>query len=104
MKQRILTILTALVCLALFVELSSPSLQNTRLAWINLDWLTGKDNFYFKKRQWLADARTIAAGVRFLYESRTVSHIDPMDVANAPQPLPARPATTTNTSGIDVAG
>jgi hypothetical protein len=68
MKQRILTVFVALVSAFFFIKLSPATLQNGRLAWINWDSLTGKHSFYFKKRQWLADVRTIAAGVRYLYE------------------------------------
>jgi hypothetical protein len=85
MRQRILTILAALVSLCLFVKLSSPQLQNTRLAWINWGSLTGRNNFYFAKRQWLADARTIVAAVRYLCESSAATRINPMDVADVPR-------------------
>jgi hypothetical protein len=96
MKQRILTVFAALVFLCLFIELSQPLLQNTRLAWINWDSLTGRNNFYFKKRQWLADARTIVAGVRYLYESRTASQTSPVDVANVPPSVPRAPGISTH--------
>jgi len=100
MKQRILTVFAALVSLGLFIKLSSPPLQDTKLAWINWDSLTGRNNFYFKKRQWLADARTIAAGVRYLYESRTASQINTIDVVNVPRSLPPRPGISTNLFAI----
>jgi hypothetical protein len=101
MRQRILAILAALVSLCLFVKLSSPQLQNTRLAWLNWDSLTGRNNFYFTKRQWLADARTIVAAVRYLCESRTANQINPVDVAHSPHLPPARQAISTNLFGID---
>jgi hypothetical protein len=101
MKPRILTICAALVSLCLFIELSPPTPQNTRLSWINLDFLPGRNSFYFKKRQWLADARTILAGVHYLYESRAASQINPGDVANVPRPLPPRPGISTNLLGMD---
>ena len=87
MKQRILTILAALVCLCLILELSPPS-------------LTGLNSFYFAKRQWLADARTIVAGVRYLYESRMAYQTNSTDVANVPHSPPIRPAISTTSSGV----
>jgi hypothetical protein len=103
MKQRILTVFAALASLWLLVELSPPPLQNTKLAWINWDFLTGRNSFYFKKRQWLADARTIVAVVHYLYESRTSGQINPIDVANVPH-SPPRPGISTNLLGINGAG
>jgi hypothetical protein len=100
MKHRILTVLAALICLGLFVELSQPMVQNTKLSWVNLDWLFGRDNFYFKKRQWLADARTVVAGVRFVCETREFSDTSPTDVASGPHPLPIRNDNSTNFSSI----
>jgi hypothetical protein len=101
MKQRILIVTTALVSLCLFIHFSPPPLANTRLGWINWQSLTGGSNFYFKRRQWLADVRTIAAGVRYLYESRTASQIEPADVVNAPHSLPVRPGISGKISGIE---
>jgi hypothetical protein len=101
MKQRILTVLAALVSAFLFIELSPSSLHITKLAWINWDSLTGRHGFYFKKRQWLADARTIVAGVRFLYECRTADQANPMDVVHVPNSRPTRPEISTNLLGID---
>jgi hypothetical protein len=101
MKQRILIVATAVVSLCLFIWLSAPPLENTRLGWINWPSLTGGKNFYFKKRQWLADVRTIAAGVRYLYESRTEGHSEPMDVVSVTHSLPLRSEVSTNISRIE---
>jgi hypothetical protein len=101
MKQRIFTLMAALVTLCLFIELSPPSLQNTSLSWINWDSLTGRNNFYFRKRQWLADARTIVAGVRFLYECGTATQSDPMDVVEAIHSPEPRSGISTNPIGMD---
>jgi hypothetical protein len=101
MKQRILLVMTALVCLCLLLQLSPSPLENTRLSWINWQSLTGRNNFYFKKRQWLADIRTIAAGVRFLYESRTAGPANLLDVVNAPHLPTLRPEISTNLTGME---
>ena len=85
----------------MFVELSQPALQNTKLAWVNMDWLTGSDNFYFKKRQWLADARTIVAGVRFLYESRKSGEVIPADLAAVPALAPSKMRNANSHSRIE---
>jgi hypothetical protein len=101
MKNRILTVFAALVSLGLFLELSPHTLQNTRLAWINLDFLSQHDHFYFKKRQWLADARTVVAGIRFLYERRTASQNNPLDVADVQRSAPPQVGNSNNLSGIE---
>src|SRR5580658_3467067 len=102
MKQRILTLMAALMTLCLFLELSPPSARNTSLAWVHWDSLTGRDNFYFKKRQWLADARTIVAGVHFLYECETAKSTDSMNVATVPRAPRPRAGISTNLIGAEV--
>jgi len=101
MKHRILTVFAALMCLCLYLVFSLPAHQGAKLAWINMDWLVGRNNFYLKKRQWLADARTIVEGIRFLYESSTTSQIDPTDVAGTPHTLLPRAADSTNLNWIE---
>jgi hypothetical protein len=96
MKRRILTVFAALVSAFLIMELSPATLQNGRLAWINRDGLTGGQSFYFRKYQWLADARTIAAGVRYLYEFRTSGQSDAMEVVKAHSSPPTRLEMSTN--------
>jgi hypothetical protein len=104
MKQRILTVFVALVSAFFFIKLSPATLQNGRLAWINWDSLTGKHSFYFKKRQWLADVRTIAAGVRYLYEDRMAGQNRPMDVVKAASSPPTRLEVSTNHLGSNGTG
>jgi hypothetical protein len=101
MKQRILKVMMALGALCLYIQLSPPLLENTKLAWMNWQSLTGRNNFYFRKRQWLADARTIAAAIQYLYESRKDSQINPTDVVIVPHALPLRPEISTNQSRIE---
>jgi hypothetical protein len=101
MKHRILTAIAVLMSLCLFVELSQPALQNTRLAWVNLDWLTGSDNFYFKKRQWLADVRTVLAAIGFLCKSGRYVEVHRVDAVTLMSPPPSQTGTGTNMSGIE---
>jgi hypothetical protein len=96
MKKRILTVFAALVSAFLFIVMSPGTFHSGRLAWINWDGMTGGHSFYFKKYQWLADARTIAAGVRYLYEDRMVGQNRPMDVVKAPYSPPTRLEISTN--------
>jgi hypothetical protein len=98
MKRRVLSIIVAIISLGFFVELSQPVLQNTRLAWVNLDWLVGRDNFYFKKGQWLADARTVVAAVRFLSESGNFNENNALATSRHPSLIPT--ANSNNASGI----
>jgi len=81
MRHRMMIILGAMLFLGIFLELSPRALKNTKLSWLSLDNVGGPDNFYFKKRQWLADARTLVEGVRFLCKFTSFSQNSPMDVA-----------------------
>jgi hypothetical protein len=60
MKKSILKAIGVLVFVCLML-IFTPRL-------LNLDSLSLRHNFYFGKGQWLADARTIVAAVRYLYE------------------------------------
>ena len=87
MKRRISMFFVVPVSLCLFLISSSPLPQTARWAWANRDSLVGRHGFYFNKRQWLADVRTVAAGIHFLYEFRNFESC-PANVAAA---LPAPP-------------
>jgi len=94
MKKRIRSLLAALVCGGLLLVLSPNLFRDSGFTWIKWDAITGPHNYYFAKRQWLADARTIAAAVRYLYESSTYSRTNPIEVVNVPRPVPLRPIST----------
>jgi hypothetical protein len=79
MKTFILKVFAALAVAGLMLSFSPSLLKNTSLAWINLDSLSMRHNFYFGKRQWLADARTIMAAVRYLCQARSADPSSPMD-------------------------
>ena len=92
MKKCILALMAALVTVCLSMELTPPLLSNTSPAWSAWNFQTARHNFYyfyFSKRQWLADARTVVAAIRFLYLSATARPANPMEVVNIP-PLPLR--------------
>jgi hypothetical protein len=80
--------------------MSQPALQNTKLAWVNMDWLTGSNNFYFKKRQWLADARTIVAAIKFLCRSTKYVEINRLDSITQ-SPPPSQTEKGSNPNGIE---
>jgi hypothetical protein len=96
-----MTIFGAIVFLGVFLELSPRSLQNTSLSWLGWDKVTGHDNFYFKKRQWLADARTFVEGVSFLCNFTSFSQSSPMDVALVPSSSLDRSGNSTNLTEIE---
>jgi hypothetical protein len=97
MKKQILTVIAALVFVCAW--LAPTMLKNTGLAWINWDFPGGHDGFYFKKRQWLADFRTIVAAVRYLYESHTASSTNPLIIVHVPALLPLQNEISTNLLG-----
>jgi hypothetical protein len=73
MKKRIFALMAALVLVGFLTEVAPCLLKNTNLAWINGDSLFGRHGFYFKKRQWLADIRTIIAAFRYLCVSHAAT-------------------------------
>jgi hypothetical protein len=94
MKQRVVTICLVLVSMGVFLGLAPRAFENTGLAWLNWDSLLGRHSFYFKQRQWLADARTVVAGFEFLLEfRRTNQGYDAQNIAKSPA-SPAKPAST----------
>jgi hypothetical protein len=62
--------LIATVVLACAMATVAPNLlKNSSLAGIRPESSPARHNFYFGKRQWLADARTFMAAVSFVYRS-----------------------------------
>jgi hypothetical protein len=100
MKKQILSVIAALVFVCFLTELIPTMLNNTSVAWINWDSLVGRHGFYFKKRQWLADLRTIMAAFRYLYSSHTASPTNLVNIS-VPPSLPLQSEITTNLLGID---
>jgi hypothetical protein len=86
MKRRISMVFVVLVSLGLFLISSSPLPQIAQWAWTNRDSLVGRHGFYFNKRQWLADVRTVAAGIHFLYEFKNFES-SPANPAPPPKAL-----------------
>jgi hypothetical protein len=87
MKTRIgIAIASLFVCL--LTAMDPPLLQDI---WGNWDSLAPRANFYFKKRQWLADGRTIAAAIHYLYESSKADLTDSISAATVPEGLAQAP-------------
>jgi hypothetical protein len=91
MKKHIRTMTAALVSACLFVAMAPHQLRGTCLGWINRDAPASQHVsyfcFYIEKRQWLADVRTIAAAIAYLYETRASEATIPM---TPPIPFPER--------------
>jgi hypothetical protein len=100
MKISIRSVIVTLICVCLLAGLAPKMLQNTGPAWLHRDSLAGRRNFYFAKRQWLADARTIAAGFRYLCQSLIPSSLNPADVVKIPHLLLLQNEVPTNFFGI----
>jgi hypothetical protein len=79
-------------------------------AWIELEPLSMRHNFYFGKRQWLADARTVIAAVRYLYQSSSANPSNSVNVVKSPVlPITRNEASTnlmvtTETESTDLIG
>jgi hypothetical protein len=103
MKKRNLAVMAALAAVCLWVKLTPPLRDYTSLVWGNWNSQTARHNyyyFYFSKRQWLADARTMLAGFRFLLLSVTASPTNPMAAVNIPPSPPIQLGISTNLLGI----
>jgi hypothetical protein len=87
-------VMAAVAGLCLFVALNPNLLNNSGFNWKNRNSPTGPHNFYFAKRQWLADARTVVAAIRYLYQSSTASPANPAEVVTIPHQPTLRPLTT----------
>ena len=90
MKKRVRSLLAAVVSVGLFLVLSPNLFRDSGFSWINWDNVTGSRTYYFARRQWLADARTVVAAIRYLYESSMDSPALPTEVVNVPPPRPVR--------------
>jgi hypothetical protein len=104
MKKRIRTVLAALVSVCLFMTFGAPLLKDTRLAWINWDSLTPRHDFYFEKRIWLADARTIMSAFHYLSHSGAANPTNPMEAATVPGSFPLWSEPSTNHLGVNGSG
>ena len=99
MKKWILAVMAAVVAAGLFIKLAPAVFNNTGPGWVNGASVTVGRGFYFGKRQWLADIRTVLAAIRYLHQSRTAGPTAEADVADNPHSPPVRPAVSTNLFG-----
>jgi hypothetical protein len=102
MKKQFPTAVAALVVLCFLIGLAPSMIRTTGLIWVNRDSLVGRNGFYFKKRQWLADLRTIVAAFRYLCTSHPASQTNPLSMDDPAQLRPHGTGISTNLLGLDV--
>ena len=98
MKKRIPTMIVALVLVCFLLELAPTVLRSTGLAEVKWDSLVGRHGFYFQKRQWLADLRTIMAAFHYLCTSHPAA---PLSFVDVPPASPLQTETSTNLLGTN---
>jgi hypothetical protein len=108
MKKHFLTMMPACASVCLFLTLALPQHKCIGLSGIN-----GNSQapprvsyfiFYIEKRQWLADARTIVAGIRYWYESYATDTIVATNIFRVKHWLFPRPGLSANQTQADAAG
>jgi hypothetical protein len=91
MKQHFLSTTAVFVVVSFFLTLAAAQFECTGLSSIGADSKARQHvsyfSFYIEKRQWLADARTILACIRYLRESHGISwrHDDDITVPALPE-------------------
>jgi hypothetical protein len=84
MKKNFLAMMAAFVSVCLFLTLAPPQLKSAALSCMDGDCQAPPHVcyfiFYIEKRQWLADARTIMAGIRYLFDSHETDTIMPTNI------------------------
>jgi hypothetical protein len=101
MKTTFLKITAALALACLLLSSSPAMLKNTGLNWIIPSSLSLRNNFYFGKRQWLADARTVMAAVRYLYQTSSMVDADSINGVGGPLVPPEGFDDSTNLLGLE---
>jgi hypothetical protein len=101
MKRTILKVIAGLVLVAVILDHNPRPLESASRDWMNSNPAPPRRDFYFAKRQWLADARTIEAGIYYLYESGSDSPTSPMNVASIPSLLLMQHELATNIDGTE---
>jgi len=106
MKKQNHVVIWTLVVVCFAISVATPFIEYMRPAWSNRSSTSGRSSFYFKKRQWLADIRTIAACVRYLYSygSRSDGLTNSMEPATVPSLLPLQPELSSNLLGLGETG
>jgi hypothetical protein len=96
MKKRISTVIAVLVLACFLAELASTMIKSTGLDRVKWESLVGRKGFYFAKRQWVADLRTLVAAFRYLCASHPVSSSPPLSMVQAPASSPLPDEISTN--------
>lgn len=101
MKKLIPAMIAAFMLVCLFVGLAPTLLKTAGLTRARWNSLVGREGFYFQKRQWLADLRTIMAAIRFLYASQPGKPNQSLDMAGLPESSPRQVGISTNLLGTN---
>ncbi len=96
MKKRISTLIAVLVLACFLTELVPTVIKSAGLDRVKWESWVGRNGFYFAKRQWLADLRTIVAAFRYLCASHTVSSSQTLNIVQAPASSPLQNEFSTN--------
>ena len=104
MKNRNLSVVGVCMLACAVLILAPLLLRNGGQALHNWASLSTKSNFYFRKGQWKADLRTLAACFRYLHFSRTASLTNAMKVAAAPSTQPLQFDFATHPLELDETG
>ncbi len=101
MKKQISTAVAALLLVCFLVELAPTMINSTGLALAKWDSWVGRNGFYFKRRQWMADLRTVMAAIRFLSASQSTSPTNSWNLDQAPTSSLLETQTSTNLLGTN---
>jgi hypothetical protein len=101
MKKQISTVVAALLLVCFLVELAPTMINHTGLALAKWDSWRGRNGFYFKRRQWMADLRTVMAAIRFLSESQSMSPTNSWNLDRSPTSSLLETQTSTNLLGTN---
>ena len=84
MKAIILKLTAALGLACLLLISMSNWVKSTGIAGFVPGSVLMRNNFYFGKRQWLADTRTVLAAIHYLYRSRSPDPLNTNNLAKNP--------------------
>src|SRR5580693_6038956 len=101
MKKQISAVVAALLLVCFLVELAPTVIKSADMALAKWDSWVGRNGFYFKRRQWMADLRTVMAAIRFLSESRSASPTNSWNLGQFPTSSLLETEVSTNLLGTN---
>jgi hypothetical protein len=104
MKKTFLKVTAAVVLACLLLNIMPSLVSNTGLSWLGTDSLSLRGNFYFARRQWLADARTLVAAARYLYQTTSFGPTNSTGVVSMTFLPLMRSDASTNFLGLEETG